>query len=225
MLMDWRQDIRLINERIDLHFDRHSNTRYWLSVVRDPYDQTINFFFWTHHRGFRQRSIPLHSLHTTDLHALTTVIAGIRAHTQLSITYYGFTGLRWPDSGQRIQARAHPTELLPTDAPPVYHAATTAPPSPTPGHWVAIAEQIADNAMAADPTLEATTVLAMDATDPLDPACLITLVTAPPDLRTLHLQVGPTLGWGFAAPAIVLPEQDPATAAAAVIAAFTAAPS
>ncbi|WP_125706349.1 acetyl-CoA carboxylase [Lacticaseibacillus daqingensis] len=104
------QDIQLINQRIDTHFTRRHNTQYWLTAVYDRYDHCFNFFFWSHQRGFRQRSVPLHSLATTDIDAFAAVIAGIQAHTHLTIAYYGFTKERWPATGALIQKRPRDIE-------------------------------------------------------------------------------------------------------------------
>ncbi|WP_125706347.1 hypothetical protein [Lacticaseibacillus daqingensis] len=74
------------------------------------------------------------------------------------------------------------------------------------------------------PALDVTVIAAMDAQDPTAPACLITVITEPPDLRVLHLQIGATTGWGFAAPAHRLTAPTPVAEALRLIAAFVAAP-
>ncbi|WP_461226797.1 acetyl-CoA carboxylase [Lacticaseibacillus suihuaensis] len=108
--MSTQQDIKLINERIDALFTRAPKTRYWLTAVHNPYDHEFSFFFWQQRRGERQKSLPLHSLETEDIDVFAAVIAGIKAHTKLTIDYYGFTKERWPATGDLIERRPRDIE-------------------------------------------------------------------------------------------------------------------
>ncbi|WP_225046933.1 acetyl-CoA carboxylase [Lacticaseibacillus kribbianus] len=108
--MSTQQDIRVINDRIDALFKRAPHTRYWLTAVHNGYDHEFSFFFWQQRRGERQKSLPLHSLQTEDIDVFAAVIAGIRAHTNLSIDYFGFTKERWPATGELIQKRQRDIE-------------------------------------------------------------------------------------------------------------------
>jgi len=97
------KEAALINERIDASFKRLPNTRYQINVVFNHYSNTFNFLMYVAHPKKRSRSIPLHTVETDDLVYLESLIKQIRAHTQLTITYTGFVGEKWPSDLRPIQ--------------------------------------------------------------------------------------------------------------------------
>lgn len=96
-------DAKIINKRIDASFKRLINTRYQINVVFNHYSNTFNFLMYVAHPKKRSRSIPLHTVETDDLVYLESLIKRIRAHTQLTITYTGFVGEKWPSDLRPIQ--------------------------------------------------------------------------------------------------------------------------
>ncbi len=101
--MQIENDAKVINERIDASFKRLINTRYQINVVFNHYSKTFNFLMYVAHPKKRSRSIPLHTVETDDLVYLESLIKQIRAHTQLTITYTGFVGEKWPSDLRPIQ--------------------------------------------------------------------------------------------------------------------------
>jgi len=100
-------DFNLIIERIQIYFTRKSRTEYWLQVVNDKYDETYNFFINVQRKGERVHSIPLHTVEDYNLSYLEKLINKIMKKYQLSITYDGFVGLKWPEKQELIQKRKH----------------------------------------------------------------------------------------------------------------------
>lgn len=96
-------DAKIINKRIDASFKRLINTRYQINVVFNHYSNTFNFLMYVAHPKKRSRSIPLHTVETDDLVYLESLIKRIQAHTQLTITYTGFVGEKWPSDLRPIQ--------------------------------------------------------------------------------------------------------------------------
>lgn len=96
-------DAKIINKRIDASFKRLINTRYQINVVFNHYSSTFNFLMYVAHPKKRSRSIPLHTVDTDDLVYLESLIKRIQAHTQLTITYTGFVGEKWPSDLRPIQ--------------------------------------------------------------------------------------------------------------------------
>lgn len=96
-------DAKIINKRIDQNFKRLINTRYQINVVFNHYSKTFNFLMYVAHPKKRSRSIPLHTVETDDLVYLESLIKRIQAHTQLTITYTGFVGEKWPSDLRPIQ--------------------------------------------------------------------------------------------------------------------------
>ncbi|MCT3599301.1 acetyl-CoA carboxylase [Levilactobacillus brevis] len=102
-MMQIENDAKVINERIDASFKRLINTRYQINVVFNHYSKTFNFLMYVAHPKKRSRSIPLHTVDTDDLVYLESLIKRIQAHTQLTITYTGFVGEKWPSDLRPIQ--------------------------------------------------------------------------------------------------------------------------
>lgn len=101
--MNSEKEAALINERIDASFKRLPNTRYQINVVFNRFSNTFNFLMYMVHPKKRSRSIPLHTVETDDLVYLESLIKRIQAHTQLTITYTGFVGEKWPSDLRPIQ--------------------------------------------------------------------------------------------------------------------------
>ena len=60
-------DIEIIKGRLTLLFKRRPQTRYWLMLTNDTYDQTYNLFFNSQRANERLQSVPLHKLANYDL--------------------------------------------------------------------------------------------------------------------------------------------------------------
>ena len=103
-------DLKLISERMRRLFKPRSQTRYWLQVVNDRYDQCFNFFFNSQRQGERLKSVPLHTLYHYDLNALEELLRSLRQQTNLTIQLLGFVGLKWPSTQKVIQRRRQPFE-------------------------------------------------------------------------------------------------------------------
>ncbi len=99
------EDLAIIDKRLKTLFKPVSQSRYWLQVVNDPYDQSYNFFFNSQRRNQHVKSIPLHRLTDYQLTYLETVITGLRTKTNLTIEFAGFTGMKWPTTQKIIQWR------------------------------------------------------------------------------------------------------------------------
>ena len=52
-------DIEIIKGRLTLLFKRRPQTRYWLMLTNDTYDQTYNLFFNSQRANERLQSVPL----------------------------------------------------------------------------------------------------------------------------------------------------------------------
>ncbi len=116
IIMSVAQDVRILNERIDAAFRRRYNTRYVLMASKVQADGAISFFMNISPKGHRRRSLPLHSLNTADLTYFEQVIAGVRAHTNLTIFYCGFGPKDyWPSTGRLIETRRRGIEISPLD--------------------------------------------------------------------------------------------------------------
>ena len=103
MLMN--DDYKLIIERIETNFTRKWDTKYFLQIVNDPYDQTYNLFINVQPRNKRMHSIPLHTISAYDLSYLEKLVGQIAQKYQLTIVYDGFIGLKWPITQELIQRR------------------------------------------------------------------------------------------------------------------------
>lgn len=103
-------EAKLMYERIDPLFKRMYKHRYIISIANDIYDKTYNVFFNVIHEGERTKSTPIHTIHTYTLEYLEQVIKELRQYTQLSITYFGFTGEVWPERQTIIQAKKNKNE-------------------------------------------------------------------------------------------------------------------
>lgn len=103
------EDLELIMMRINIYFKKLSGHQYSIRVAYNKYDQNINFFFINKSR-VNTRSIPLHTIDTTDLEYFEELINAIKSRTGLSIYYTGFTGMRFPKSNKIIQRKRGGTE-------------------------------------------------------------------------------------------------------------------
>ncbi|ORN06258.1 hypothetical protein FAM23168_02502 [Lentilactobacillus parabuchneri] len=55
-------DIEIIKGRLTLLFKRRPQTRYWLMLTNDTYDQTYNLFFNSQQANERLQSVPLEAV-------------------------------------------------------------------------------------------------------------------------------------------------------------------
>ena len=93
-----------------LLFKRRPQTRYWLMLTNDTYDQTYNLFFNSQQANERLQSVPLHKLAHYDLADLEKLLKALRQDIKLTIEFVGFTGERWPASQKLIQRKRVPLE-------------------------------------------------------------------------------------------------------------------
>lgn len=99
------KDVEIIYGRINLLFKRAFQTKYWIQVANDPYDQTYNFFFNSQKKGERLKSVPLHKLDNYSLLYLEKIIDKLSEKINLTIKFVGFANLKWPISQKKIQWR------------------------------------------------------------------------------------------------------------------------
>ena len=102
VLIDPKQEADLIYARLAKLFTAQWHCRYRVDVVNDQYGQTFNFFMNIQRQRHRTRSIPLHTLRTTDLEILEQVVNALRQQTQLSLNFVNFGRVRWPESQRWI---------------------------------------------------------------------------------------------------------------------------
>lgn len=102
VLIDPKQEADLIYRRLSALFTAQWHCQYRIDVVNDHYGQTFNFFMDIKREHHRERSIPLHTLRTTDLATLERVITELRQQTQLSFNFVSFGRTRWPLSQRWI---------------------------------------------------------------------------------------------------------------------------
>ncbi|MEA0974411.1 acetyl-CoA carboxylase [Lacticaseibacillus paracasei] len=98
-------DIEIIKGRLTLFFKRRPQTRYWLMLTNDTYDQIYNLFFNSQRANQRLQSVPLHKLAHYNLANLEKLLKTLRQNTTLTIELVGFTGERWPASQKLIQRK------------------------------------------------------------------------------------------------------------------------
>lgn len=101
-LIEAQQEAELIYSRIVPLFTAQWHCQYRIDVVNDQYGQTFNFFMGIKRQNHRERSIPLHTLRTTDLAVLERVIVALQQQTQLSLNFVNFGHVRWPVSQRWI---------------------------------------------------------------------------------------------------------------------------
>lgn len=106
-VMPMNNDFKIIIERIQKNFTRRPRTKYWLQVVNDTYDRTYNFFINIQPKSKRMHSIPLHTVENYNLLYLEQLIDRISKQFHLTISYDGFTGIKWPVKQELIQKRRH----------------------------------------------------------------------------------------------------------------------
>ncbi|KRK39410.1 hypothetical protein FD07_GL001206 [Levilactobacillus parabrevis ATCC 53295] len=102
-LIDVQKEADLIYVRADKLFAAQWHCQYRIDVVHDQYAQTTNFFMDIQRKGHRERSIPLHTLQTTDLEILEQVIGALKIQTQLSLNFINFGHVRWPESQRWVR--------------------------------------------------------------------------------------------------------------------------
>ena len=91
-------DFEIIKGRLTRLFKRRPQTRYWLMLTNDTYDQTYNLFFNSQRANERLQSVPLHKLDHYDLADLEKLLKALRQDIKLTIEFVGFIGERWPAS-------------------------------------------------------------------------------------------------------------------------------
>lgn len=96
------QAAKLILERLEKDFSRHSRTIYQMLIVRDRFDDVYNFFLEIKPKNRREKSIPLHTLDNYELTYLEAVINALQQQTQITMQFKGFEGLIWPQAQTRI---------------------------------------------------------------------------------------------------------------------------
>lgn len=103
VLIEPKKEADLIDARLAKLFTAQWHCQYRIDVVNDQYGQTFNFFMDIQRQHHRERSIPLHTLRTTDLAVLEQVIRELQQRTQLSLRFVNFGRVRWPVSQRWIR--------------------------------------------------------------------------------------------------------------------------
>ncbi len=103
VLIDSEQEAKLIGSRLQAYFTPQWHCRYRIDVVNNVYGLEFNFFLDIQRKNHRERSIPLHSLQTTDLTVLEQVVNGVRQQTELTLNFVDFGHVRWPESQRWIR--------------------------------------------------------------------------------------------------------------------------
>lgn len=103
VLIDEQQEAALILKRLSPLFQAKWHRQYRIDVVNNQYGRVFNFFLDIRRPNDRQRSIPLHTLHTTDLAVLERVVNQIRQGTALTLNFVDFGRVRWPESQRWIR--------------------------------------------------------------------------------------------------------------------------
>lgn len=102
-LIDCRQEAEVILTRLDPLFTKQWHCRYRIDVVNNQYGAEFNFFLDIRRKDHRERSIPLHTVKTTDLETLERVISAVQEGTQLTLNFIDFGQVRWPLSQRWIR--------------------------------------------------------------------------------------------------------------------------
>ncbi|UIF28571.1 hypothetical protein KB236_08455 [Levilactobacillus brevis] len=102
-MIEPKKEADLIDARLAKLFTTQWHCQYRIDVVNDQYGQTFNFFMDIQRQHHRERSIPLHTLRTTDLAVLEQVIRELQQQTQLSLRFVNFGRVRWPVSQRWIR--------------------------------------------------------------------------------------------------------------------------
>lgn len=105
MMESKEQTAKIITERLGMMFKPKPHTRYTISAVDDPYDQTYNFFFESQKAYKRLKSTPIHTMENHDIEAFEYVINAIRKQYGFTIEFYGFAGQRWPSTFKLIERK------------------------------------------------------------------------------------------------------------------------
>ncbi|WP_125979710.1 acetyl-CoA carboxylase [Loigolactobacillus iwatensis] len=105
-----KREAKLIVQRCQDQFKQRRQTRYWIKVVNDRYDQTYNFFFNYQRLHQVERSVPVRTITEFDLHRLELLIQEIKRLTEFNIEYEGFYHFLWPSSQRQIQKRGNQVE-------------------------------------------------------------------------------------------------------------------
>ncbi len=102
-LIDETKEAQLILSRLAPLFTAQWHCQYRLDVINNQYGHVFNFFLDIKRKNHRERSIPLHSLHTTDLAVLERVLTQVRQDTALTLNFVDFGRVRWPLSQRWIR--------------------------------------------------------------------------------------------------------------------------
>ncbi len=102
-LIDERKEAELILSRLAPLFTAQWHCQYRIDVVNNQYGHVFNFFLDIRRAKHRERSIPLHTIHTADLEVLERVITGVRSGTALTMNFVDFGQVRWPLSQRWIR--------------------------------------------------------------------------------------------------------------------------
>lgn len=103
VLIDEAQEAKLILTRLAPLFTAQWHCQYRIDVVNNQYGHVFNFFLDIRRHNHRERSIPLHTLQTTDLEVLERVLNQVRAGTALTLNFVDFGHVRWPLSQRWIR--------------------------------------------------------------------------------------------------------------------------
>jgi len=103
VLIDETKESALILARLQPLFTAQWHCQYRIDVVNNQYGHAFNFFLDIRRPKHRERSIPLHSLRTTDLEVLERVISQVRRGTALTLNFVDFGHVRWPLSQRWIR--------------------------------------------------------------------------------------------------------------------------
>ncbi len=103
VLINCDQEADVIATRLDPLFTAQWHCQYRIDVVNNQYGSAFNFFLDIRRKNHRERSIPLHTVHTTDLAILEKIVGALKKHTQLSLNFVNFGRVRWPESQRWIR--------------------------------------------------------------------------------------------------------------------------
>jgi len=103
VLIDERKEAQIVVERLDPLFTAQWHCRYRIDVVYNQFGHGFNFFLDIRRKNHRERSIPLHTVKSTDLEILENVIDQVKQQTDLTLNFVDFGKVRWPRSQRWIR--------------------------------------------------------------------------------------------------------------------------
>lgn len=103
VLINCDQEASIIADRLEPLFTAQWHCQYRIDIVNNQYGSAFNFFLDIRHKNHRERSIPLHTVHATDLAVLERIVVALKKHTQLSLNFVNFGRVRWPESQRWVR--------------------------------------------------------------------------------------------------------------------------